>query len=280
MTVPGTLSRNRVVPPSCPLVRLDLPWANPIGHTGGNGENARRVRKVVGSLMRTEFSEANTMTLSQHGAQRICSAVSTATLQRIANAVASLPPGRAGTRLYGITALRPLVAPTGPVGTVAARVLGKACQPVRAILFDKTPTTNWSLAWHQDRTIAVAERIDLDGFGPWTVKSGHLHVAPPFALLAGMVTLRVHLDPVPATNAPLLIAPGSHRLGLIPETDVRQVVRQCGTFACLADTGDIWLYATPILHASEAALEPAHRRVLQVDYAIGELPGGLKWLGV
>ena len=30
-----------------------------------------------------------------------------------------------------------------------------------------------------------------------------------------MVTLRVHLDPVPATNAPLLIAPGSHKLGRI-----------------------------------------------------------------
>ena len=43
---------------------------------------------------------------------------------------------------------------------------------------------------------------------------------------------------------------------------------------------DIWLYATPILHASGAALEPTHRRVLQVDFAAGELPGGLKWLGV
>ena len=30
------------------------------------------------------------------------------------------------------------------------------------------------------------------------------------------VTLRVHFDPVPETNAPLLIAPGSHRLGQIP----------------------------------------------------------------
>jgi hypothetical protein len=34
-------------------------------------------------------------------------------------------------------------------------------------------------------------------------------LAPPFDLLAGMVTLRLHLDPVPATNARLLIAPGS-----------------------------------------------------------------------
>src|SRR5262244_244225 len=105
---------------------------------------------LVGSFMSTGSLEANGLTLSQHGAQRFLSAVSTAALQRIANAVAYLPPGKAGTRLHGIAALRPLLAPTGPVGAVAARVLGEACQPVRAILFDKTPATNWSLAWHQD----------------------------------------------------------------------------------------------------------------------------------
>jgi hypothetical protein len=48
----------------------------------------------------------------------------------------------------------------------------------------------------------------------------------------------------------------------------------------LAEAGDVWAYSTPILHASERATEPTHRRVLQVDYAVGELPGGLAWLGV
>jgi hypothetical protein len=48
--------------------------------------------------------------------------------------------------------------------------------------------------------MAVAERLEVDGFGPWTVKNGFVHVAPPFDLLAGMVTLRIHLDPVPATK--------------------------------------------------------------------------------
>ena len=49
---------------------------------------------------------------------------------------------------------------------------------------------------------------------------------------------------------------------------------------CVAEAGDVWLYATPILHASEASHRPGHRRVLQVDYAAEELPGGLEWLGV
>src|SRR6185437_11540902 len=95
-----------------------------------------------------------------------------------------------------------------------------------------------------------------------------------------MTTLRLHLDPTPAENSPLLIAPGSHRLGRIAEADVPSVVADRGVFTCLADRGDAWLYATPILHASEASKTPLRRRVLQVDYAMDDLPGGLEWTGV
>ena len=57
-------------------------------------------------------------------------------------------------------------------------------------------------------------------------------------------------------------------------------MERCGTAVCEAEAGDVWLYATPILHASEAAKVPTRRRVLQVDYAAGDLPGGLEWAGV
>ena len=187
---------------------------------------------------------------------------------------------QAGIRLRGMEGLRPFLASTGAIGCCAASVLGGGCRPVRAILFDKTPETNWALGWHQDRTIAVKERVAVDGFGPRSVKSGMLHVEPPFDLLAGMVTLRLHLDSVPAGNAPLLIASGSHKFGRIAAGDVQQVVQRCGTVACLAEPGDIWVYATPILHASEAAVAPSRRRVLQVDFAAEQLPGGLEWLDV
>ena len=103
---------------------------------------------------------------------------------------------------------------------------------------------------------------------------------PPFALIAAMRTMRVHLDPVPEDNAPLLIAPGSHRLGRITEGDLAGGVERCGTAACLAQPGDVWLYATPIVHASAASGGRRHRRVLQVDYSAAALPGGLDWLGV
>jgi hypothetical protein len=220
------------------------------------------------------------LTFAREGAELFSAALSRSQLQGIADALAVLPPGQPGLRLHGISELLPFLTATGPVGRIAASVLGAECQPVRAILFDKNAETNWSLAWHQDRTIAVKERVEVGGFGPWSLKSGMVHVEPPFDLLAGMVTLRVHIDPVPTTNAPLLIAPGSHKLGRVPEDKVPEVVRQCGAVACLAEAGDIWLYATPILHASEAAAAPSNRRVLQVDFAQGQLPGGLEWLGV
>ncbi len=66
----------------------------------------------------------------------------------------------------------------------------------------------------------------------------------------------------------------------IPGPNIPDAVRRCGTAACLAEAGDIWVYSTPILHASKAAEAPGRRRVLQVDYAVGKLPGGLRWLRV
>jgi hypothetical protein len=224
--------------------------------------------------------DADAMTFVSDGAQRFASALDRTGLVRIEAAIAGLPAGKAGLRLQGLPALSAVLAASGAAGRIAASVLGETCRPVRAVLFDKTLATNWSLAWHQDRTIAVAERREVEGFGPWTIKNGMLHVAPPIEILAGMVTLRAHLDAVPMTNAPLLVAPGSHRLGRISESCVPRVVAAYGVAACLAEVGDIWLYSTLILHASEAAAEPRRRRVLQVDFATGGLPGGLRWLGV
>ncbi|WP_126173760.1 phytanoyl-CoA dioxygenase family protein [Altericroceibacterium xinjiangense] len=195
-------------------------------------------------------------------------------------AVEHVPIDEAGVRLHGIEALRPLLASEGCLGAVAATVLGAGAKPVRAILFNKSSETNWSLAWHQDRTICVKEKREVPGFGPWTVKSGMIHVAPPFDLLTRMVTLRAHLDDVPVSNAPLLIAPGSHTLGRIAVDEIEEAVKQCGTATCIADAGDVWLYATSILHASEAASIATSRRVLQVDFAAEVLPHGLEWLGI
>lgn len=223
--------------------------------------------------------ECSATTFATGGAQRFRGAAKSC-IKALEAAFAKLPKDEAGCRLKNFKALEPLLVRDGCIGAVAATVLGTSSRPVRAILFNKSLETNWSLAWHQDRTICVKERRKAPGFGPWTVKSGMIHVAPPFDLLTRMVTLRVHLDDVPSTNAPLLVALGSHTRGPIALRDVHSIVASCGTATCIAETGDIWLYATPIIHASEAASKPASRRVLQVDFAAEELPYGLEWLGV
>lgn len=218
--------------------------------------------------------------LDRDGAALAPKALDSATLADLKQMLSGQPQDVAGVRLFGVDGLLSFLGANGPMGALAARSFGENARPVRAIFFDKTASANWALAWHQDRVVAVRERKDVAGFGPWTRKHGALHVVPPFQVLARMLTLRVHLDPVSETNAPLLIAPGSHRFGRIPEADVPEMVTKCGVAVCLAEAGDVWTYATPILHASERASAATHRRVLQVDYAVGDLPGGLEWLGV
>ncbi len=78
---------------------------------------------------------------------------------------------------------------------------------VRSIFFDKTPEANWLVPWHQDLTIAVQQRIDVAGYGPWSIKEGIPHVQPPVELLETMVTLRLHLDDCDEANGALKVVP-------------------------------------------------------------------------
>jgi hypothetical protein len=213
------------------------------------------------------------MNLDRDGARHFARAFSPAEISAL-RALLSGHPGSA--RLAPVPGLANLVAPA----TALVRRFLPQARPVFARWFDKSSARNWSLGWHQDRTIAVRVRREVPGFGQWTVKSDIPHVVPPFEILARMLTLRLHLDEVDEANAPLLVAPGSHRLGPLAEADIPAAVKRCGTRFCLAEAGDSWLYAAPLLHASERARAPARRRVLQLAYSSDTLPGGLEWPGV
>jgi Phytanoyl-CoA dioxygenase (PhyH) len=185
----------------------------------------------------------------------------------------------AGARLFDCPKLRHLLAGSA-VDALAAELIGPSARPVRALLLDKHHAANWGLGWHQDRVIAVRRCVDTAGFGPWSVKRGVPHVAPPWSVLAKLLTLRVHLDPVDDHNAPLLIVPGSHRAGIVSEPELDGMVERLGTQSCHAAPGDVWAYATPIIHASAPSRSAARRRVLQLDYAAFNLPDGLEWHGI
>ncbi|MGB3723091.1 MAG: phytanoyl-CoA dioxygenase family protein [Pacificimonas sp.] len=221
--------------------------------------------------------------LEEHGAVRVTSALTPATSQRLWSDLpvlgGSQVPGR---RLTTLGAARPLFHPAGAIGRFAAAVLGHVARPVRAVLFDKRGDLNWTLGWHQDRTIVVKARQDCPGFGNWTIKSGLLQVEPPFEIIEQMLTMRIHLDDVDADNAPLLVLPGSHRAGRLTADDVTQMTETLTPLTCLAQTGDIWIYRTAVVHRSAAVSRAGdrRRRVLQVDYSAEELPSQLEWRGL
>lgn len=157
-------------------------------------------------------------------------------------------------------------------------VVGPTAIPVRALFFDKTPEANWPVLWHQDLTIAVAERRDQEGWGPWSVKAGIPHVEAPPSLLAAMLTIRLHLDDCHAENGPLRVIPGSHALGRLSRERIQAIRQSTEETSCLAQEGSALLMRPLLLHASSPAKTPAHRRVLHIEFAREDaLPAPLKW---
>lgn len=166
-----------------------------------------------------------------------------------------------------------------PVRALAEAVLGPGCFAVRGLLFDKTPAANWKVAWHQDLTIACRFRREFPGFGPWSMKAGIPHVQPPAEILSRMVTLRIHLDPCGTENGPLRVVPDSHRGGKMLAEQIARVKETSAEETCLVGSGGVLTMKPLILHASSAATSPGHRRVIHLEYAADELPGGLEWHG-
>lgn len=156
-------------------------------------------------------------------------------------------------------------------------LIGGRAFPVRAILFDKSDGANWGVPWHQDLAIAVAERIETTGFGPWSVKDGIVHVQPPQHILADMITIRLHLDDCAADNGALRILPGSHRQGELSAEAISDWANHHVPVTCEIPKGGALLMRPLLLHASSPAKNPSHRRVLHVEYATTDLPNGLKW---
>jgi hypothetical protein len=149
--------------------------------------------------------------------------------------------------------------------------------PVRAIYFDKSPQANWLVSWHQDLTVGVREKVDIPGFGPWSVKDGMPHVQAPVEILERMLAVRVHLDNCNESNGALRVLPGTHRLGRLSPERIRQLRVQTPEKVCCLSEGDALLMRPLLLHASGKSQAVGHRRVLHIEYANPELPGGLQW---
>jgi ectoine hydroxylase-related dioxygenase (phytanoyl-CoA dioxygenase family) len=163
------------------------------------------------------------------------------------------------------------------VGSLVHPVLGPDAFPIRAILLDKTEAANWKVSWHQDLTIAVMERREEPGYGPWSSKQGVVHVQPPAAVLEQMLAVRLHLDESGAGNGPLRVLPGSHRAGKLRDQEIPAWRQRTNEEVCLVPRGGALIMRPLLLHSSSPATEPHHRRVLHIEYSNCELPAGLEW---
>lgn len=149
--------------------------------------------------------------------------------------------------------------------------------PVRAIYFDKSSNGNWLVPWHQDLTLALRNRVEISGFGPWSVKEGIIHVQPPVKLLEQMLTVRLHLDDADETNGALRVLPGSHCLGRLSSERIQELRTKQPEHLCGARAGDALLIRPLLLHASSRSTSDRHRRVLHIEYAAFSLPAELAW---
>jgi len=226
--------------------------------------------------------------LEEDGFALIAGAVPPSTVHALLAALEATTEGEGVRRRENVYAIRNLLevvpavrelARSPEVRALVEPVLGTGACAVRGILFDKTPDANWKVAWHQDLTIAVRERREVEGFGPWSEKAGVVHVQRPAAVLERMITVRLSLDPCGPENGPVCVIPGSHAHGRLSAGEVqRRRTEEEAVPTCLP-AGGVLLMRPLLLHASSPSTSPAHRRVVHLEFAAGELPGGLEWQG-
>jgi ectoine hydroxylase-related dioxygenase (phytanoyl-CoA dioxygenase family) len=235
------------------------------------------------------MSDANVAAqiIEQTGFAILRGVVNEVILKDLTRAVERLPENEAvrlkGKRPFAIRNLLEIVPLTRqvahgePVTSLAKMVLGANLKLVRALFFDKLPEANWKVVWHQDLTIAVKKRMDLEGFGPWTTKAGVTHVQPPNHVLEKMLTVRVHLDDSHAENGALKVISGSHKRGRLCQAGVDEFVKTATATICEVPKGGVLLMRPLLLHASSVSRSPVHRRVLHFEFSSGKLPEGLQW---
>jgi hypothetical protein len=85
---------------------------------------------------------------------------------------------------------------------LARQVLGPEAFPFRATLFDKSPGANWLVVWHQDTALPLRSRLEVTGWGPWSVKEGIHYAHAPTNALNQVVALRVSFDDSTTENGP------------------------------------------------------------------------------
>jgi ectoine hydroxylase-related dioxygenase (phytanoyl-CoA dioxygenase family) len=149
---------------------------------------------------------------------------------------------------------------------IARQVLSAEARPFRATLFDKSPTSNWLVVWHQDTALPMRERREVTGWGPWSVKEGINYAHAPAVALEQVLALRIHIDDSIDKIGPLRVLPGTHTMGVLSDDAIERLAAEINPVDCLVSAGGVVAMRPLIVHASSKSLIEMPRRVLHVEY--------------
>jgi hypothetical protein len=158
---------------------------------------------------------------------------------------------------------------------IIRKVFGNDYFVVKSIYFDKPGESNWFVSYHQDLTISVNKKLELEGFGPWSVKQHQYAVQPPLDILERNFTIRIHVDDTDESNGALRVIPKSHLRGICrPETIDWSKEKEV---SCKVPKGGIMIMKPLLLHASSRTTNSKTRRVVHIEFSNRQLPGPLQW---
>jgi ectoine hydroxylase-related dioxygenase (phytanoyl-CoA dioxygenase family) len=146
---------------------------------------------------------------------------------------------------------------------------------IKSIYFDKPARSNWFVPYHQDLTISVNRKAELESYQNWTVKQGQFSVQPPIEILENIYTFRVHLDDTNENNGALKVIPGSHLDGVFRPDKIDWDVVEEKT--CKVSRGGLMIMKPLLLHSSSRTTNENRRRVIHVEFCNRLLIKELDW---
>lgn len=135
--------------------------------------------------------------------------------------------------------------------------------------------SNWFVSYHQDLTISVDKKLNIDGFGPWTTKQYYFAVQPPLDILKDNFTIRIHLDNTNAENGALKVIPKSHLKDVYRPETIDWATETETT--CNVKRGGVMFMKPLLLHSSGRTTNGNQRRVLHIEFSRCSLPANLYW---
>ncbi|MGV0831169.1 phytanoyl-CoA dioxygenase family protein [Empedobacter brevis] len=158
---------------------------------------------------------------------------------------------------------------------IIEKLFGQNYFVVKSIYFDKPETSNWYVSYHQDLTISVDQKIELENFSPWTIKQNQFAVQPPIEILENIFTIRIHLDETDENNGALRVVEKSHLKKIYrPETIDWKTEKEV---TCNVEKGGIMIMKPLILHSSSRTTNNKKRRVIHIEFSDIDLPNELNW---